>query len=84
MHSIIHTNQRLPSCVTPSTELQEINEGLSTVNVRTDETHSQQQTNNMEQLRVRVSLACHDPDFDPAKDLIRWLQLCRIDSNDLN
>jgi hypothetical protein len=24
-------------------------------------------------LRVRVSLSYHDPDFDPATDLIRWL-----------
>jgi hypothetical protein len=25
------------------------------------------------QYRVRVSLACHDPDFASAKTLIRWL-----------
>jgi hypothetical protein len=27
----------------------------------------------VEGVRVRVSLACHDPDFDPATDLVRWL-----------
>jgi len=48
----------LPSCVTPSTELQETNEKLSTVSVGTDKTHSQQQqTNNMERLATNVHLS---------------------------
>ncbi len=29
-----------------------------------------------------MSLAGHDPDFDPATDLTRWLQLCCICSID--
>jgi len=48
----------LPSCVTPSTELPETNEKLSTVSVGTDKTHSQQQqTNNMERLATNVHLS---------------------------
>ncbi len=30
-----------------------------------------------------VSLSYHDPDFDPATDLVRWLRLCDTCSNDL-